>query len=113
MFFYNFQKIEASQQAAGTAFTVNSAGAHTTSDAGVSWNACYNGIQIGRVAMLNTYQQSPATLFVELQEIGVFRSDNNGTTWTEFTMPLTCGDLCAVVAHNTDPDLMFAFEGTG
>ncbi len=110
---YQFQKIAASQQTTGTAYTVNSSGVHGTVDAGTNWYACNSGIQLGRVALLNTYHQSPSTLYVELQEIGFFRSNDNGTTWTDLTMPITCGDLCAFAVHNTDPDLIFAFEGTG
>lgn len=55
----------------------------------------------------------PTTSFIEVDGVGVYASTDSGTTWEPKGYFVICGNVCDLVVHLTDPDIVLALEGTG
>ena len=47
------------------------------------------------------------------EDLGIYSTTNNGSSWSLLGTPLSCGDVCAVVTPPGNPDIVYALEGTG
>lgn len=91
----------------------NNAGCYKSTTMGTTWAAAINGMYLGEINDIGLAPSSPATLYTEFENVGVYKTIDNGSSWDLLPTPSTCGALCAFGVHNTDPDIVFGFEGSG
>ncbi|MGX7668813.1 VPS10 domain-containing protein [Flavobacterium pedocola] len=65
----------------------------------------------GRVASIAFHPTQPNTLFVGAPAGGLWKSTDNGYTWTEYSIGLTRLGVSSIVVHPTNPDIIYV--GTG
>jgi photosystem II stability/assembly factor-like uncharacterized protein len=86
---------------------------YRSTNGGNDWFASHEGLYMTAINDFHVAPSLPTTMYIEQLDVGVCKSTNSGDDWTLLPSFLSCGNLCAVRAHNDDPDRVFALEGTG
>jgi len=104
----------AAHNANGTmVFTASSGGFFKSTNSGSSWVTSVAGMNMATINSFGIAPSMRSTIYTESPGIGIFKTTNNGATWTSLATPLACGNICAFVVHNTDPNNVCGLEGLG
>ena len=68
---------------------------------------------IGRVNCIAFHPTNPDILWVGLPSGGLWKTTNNGTTWTPLSDGLPAIGVSGIVIHPTDPDIIWILTGDG
>lgn len=96
-----------------TVLISTSLGLFKSTNGGENWAASDEGIYACRIPALAAAPSCPTTLFIEKQGCNVLDSHDSGNTWTDLPAFLICGNICALVVHRQNPDIVLALEGGG
>lgn len=105
--------IEVAAATPSTLFVSGKGGLRKSIDAGATWANAHNGINNSVVPALAVAPSMQSRLYVESEEIGVYASDDCGSTWQEKSYFVACGDIGELAVHPEDPDIALALEGAG
>jgi photosystem II stability/assembly factor-like uncharacterized protein len=108
-----FQGLAADWSNATRAFTGCLVGFYRSTTTGSSWLASNTGLLLGKIYAIAVAPTQPARAFIQIYGLGVWLTNNSGTTWTHLTTPLACGDFCGMVVSPTDANTVLALEGGG
>jgi photosystem II stability/assembly factor-like uncharacterized protein len=89
-------------------------GLFRTTNGGVSWDTATAGITMSRVSTCQSSNTAPATMYAQRHHMGVSRSTDYGSTWTnlpDFTSG--CLVLCGFAFHRTNANTVLTLEGMG
>jgi photosystem II stability/assembly factor-like uncharacterized protein len=89
------------------------AGFMKSTNSGSSWYESNNGILLAEIIGLGVAPSSPSTVFITFEDVAVYKTTNNGGTWTKCPSFSSCGDMIDFAVHNTDPNSVIALEGLG
>lgn len=96
-----------------TVLISTSLGFFKSTNGGENWAASCEGIYACSIPALAAAPSCPTTLFIEKQGYNVLDSHDSGNTWTDLPAFLSCGNICALVVHRQNPDIVLALEGGG
>ncbi|NQY29807.1 MAG: T9SS type A sorting domain-containing protein [Flavobacteriaceae bacterium] len=65
----------------------------------------------GRLTCITFHPTDPNTIFVGAPSGGIWKTTDNGLTWTEFSGGLTRLGVSSIVIHPTTPDIMYIATG--
>jgi photosystem II stability/assembly factor-like uncharacterized protein len=108
-----FMSVAADRASATKAFTGNNYGFFRSTSTGSTWSESNSGLVIGKILALGTTPGNPARFFMQMEDVGVYLTTDNGGSWTRLGTPLSCGDFCSIVVHPTNPNTILALEGAG
>jgi photosystem II stability/assembly factor-like uncharacterized protein len=109
----NAYSIAMSQSNAAITFFGDTKGVFKTTNAGSSWFDCNNGLNIGAIGSFTSAPSSGSTIYTSIKEVGVYKTTNNGSAWTLLPTPVSCGNIVEFAVDRTNPNLVFALEGSG
>jgi len=96
-----------------TIFISTSLGFFKSTNGGENWASSYEGIWACRIPALAAAPSCPTTLFIEKQGYNVLDSHDSGNTWTDLPSFQSCDNVCALVVHRQNPDIVLALVGGG
>lgn len=105
--------IAVSPSQASTVYLGNNMSLYCSTNSGTDWFPAHDGLYMTLINDFSVAPSMPTTIYIEQFNVGVCKSTNSGDDWTLLPSFLSCGNLCAVRAHNTNPDIVYALEGTG
>jgi photosystem II stability/assembly factor-like uncharacterized protein len=105
--------VYASRISAGLVVTTDAEGFFKSTNGGGNWYESNHGITIASASALSAAPSAPATIYTEYEGVGVYRSSDNGTSWTILPTPLECGAICEFAVHRTNPNNILGLEGLG
>jgi photosystem II stability/assembly factor-like uncharacterized protein len=105
--------IAMSQASSQLAYYGDSKGISKTTNAGSSWFDTNNNLSVGSICSFSTAPSSAATVYTSIEGVGVYKTTNSGTNWTLLPTPVTCGNICEFAVNNTNPNIVYALEGSG
>ncbi len=108
-----FRGLAISQTNPSRVYTSSYGGFFKSTNAGVSWVASNSGIFFGDILDFGVAPSLPSTIYTEFEDVGVFKTTDNGSSWTLLPTPSTCGALCAFAVNDGDPDIVYGLEGSG
>lgn len=92
----------------------NRAGVFKTTSGGTTWSLSSNGINLGLPVVAATAAPSlPTTVYIQVEDVGVYKTTNCGNSWIICPSFSSCGDMCAIAVKYTDPNYVMAIEGMG
>lgn len=94
-------------------FAGDNVGFFKTTNGGTNWVNSTNNLNVGAITNFAVAPSSGATIYTSFEEIGVFKTTNSGTNWTLLPTPVGCGNICEFAIDYTDPDIVYALEGSG
>lgn len=103
----------ASGTTAGRIYTANNVGFSRSSNGGSTWSASNTGMNIASIASFAVAPSQPSTMFSAVLGVSMYRTTDNGNSWTIKSMPVSCGSICALVFDRVNPATVFCFEGAG
>ena len=109
----SFMTVAADRTSSTNAFTGNNYGFFKSETTGSSWVESNEGLIIGKVLAMGDTPGNPSRIFMQIEDVGVFLTTNDGDSWTRLGTPLSCGDFCSIVVHPTNPNTVLALEGAG
>ncbi|MBC8428784.1 MAG: hypothetical protein H8D05_00920 [FCB group bacterium] len=90
-------------------YTGSTSGFFRSNDEGYTWDINNSGLLVGNVMCI---EYMNGEIFLNMEDLGLFKAtDGAELNWTEVTMPLDCGNFCAL--ESTGADTILAFEGSG
>jgi photosystem II stability/assembly factor-like uncharacterized protein len=93
-------------------YTGGSEGFFKTIDGGNNWYESNNGMNLRSINALGSAPSSPAaTIYTEFEDIGVYKTTDNGLIWISQPTPSECG-VSAFAVHNTNPNIVLVL-GSG
>jgi photosystem II stability/assembly factor-like uncharacterized protein len=105
---------------ATTVYAANNSGFYRTSNGGNNWVHSSYGINLARIPDFDIAPASPSVIYAiglegswSAADVSLYKTTNNGVEWSIFSVPLSCGYLCAVAVNSTDPSTVLALEGMG
>lgn len=107
------RNVAVGQTQVNTVYAANNVGCYKSTSAGASWFPSNFGLFFASIGTMNIHRSVRSTIYVEFSGVGIYRSVNSGTTWTKLADFLSCGNICAIATHNTDPNSVLALEGSG
>lgn len=93
--------------------TGNNFGCFKTTDGGTLWSESNTGMYATAIDNFIIATSASNIIYMEIDEVGEYRTSDGGLTWTLLPDFLSCGLICAFVTANSDPDMVVALEGTG
>jgi photosystem II stability/assembly factor-like uncharacterized protein len=105
--------VYASRVASSLVVTTDAKGFFKSTNGGGNWYESNHGITIAAAGALSAAPSAPATIYTEYEGVGVYRSSDNGTSWTRLPTPLECGAICEFAVHRTNPNHIMGLEGLG
>lgn len=82
---------------------------YRSADEGGNWHKVTDApIEGGRISSLATSPAVKGVLYIAGSGLGVFRSENDGKTWSERNEGLPSRDVIAVAAHTTQAETVYA-----
>lgn len=109
----SFFDVRANQADPNDINAANNYGFFKTSNAGATWSAANTGINAAAVLNFTAAPSQPAVLYSEVEDVGVFKTTNQGGQWVLLPEFLSCGSLCGLAVHNGDPNTVLGLEGNG
>jgi photosystem II stability/assembly factor-like uncharacterized protein len=99
-------------------------GIFQSDDKGLSWHSknfglpgfSFSATTDSRLFSWDIYPPNPATMYLGVKGLGVYRSDNGGDTWhsvSGFWDELAGAEITSIVSGRTDPDLVYAGTRNG
>ncbi|HEX7320618.1 MAG TPA: hypothetical protein VF399_09740 [bacterium] len=88
-------------------------GIFKTTDAGSSWFDTNNNLNIGSIGSFAVAPSSASTIYTSFKEVGVYKTTNSCTSWSILPTPVGCGNICEFAVNNTNPNIVYALEGSG
>jgi photosystem II stability/assembly factor-like uncharacterized protein len=85
---------------------------HST-NSGSTWAASNHGITLASVLTLERAPSLHTTIYAALDMTGVIKTTDSGDSWVFLPEFLSCGNICSIAIHNTNPDIVLALEGSG
>lgn len=95
------------------AFAGDNVGFFKTTNGGSTWVNSTNNLNVGAILNFAVAPSSGATIYTSFEEIGVFKTTNCGTNWSLLPTPVTCGNICEFAVDYSNPDIVYALEGSG
>jgi photosystem II stability/assembly factor-like uncharacterized protein len=108
-----FRNIAVSQVQSDEICAGNNAGFLKTIDGGLSWLGSNAGMNVTAVHNFAVSRQSSPVIYLEVNDVGEFKTTDQGASWTMLPQFLSCGMICGFAVHNADPDTVYALEGAG
>lgn len=109
-----FYGLAVSRSSAAVAYTVNRVGCSKTTNGGSTWFASNSGMNFGLPIVDATVAPSaPLTIYTQVEDIGVYKTSDCGSSWTMCPSFSSCGDMCAIAVMYTNPNTVMAIEGLG
>jgi photosystem II stability/assembly factor-like uncharacterized protein len=102
-----------SQTSSQVAYFGDSKGVFKTTNAGASWFDANTGLCLGSICSFSTAPSSASTVYTSIEGVGVYKTTNSGTNWAILPTPVGCGNICEFAVNNTNPNLIYALEGSG
>ena len=93
------------------AWCPTTAGMQYTTDYGVTWAGRNSGIRSASIATISAPVWNPGRAYVEVENVGVFKTLDAGQTWQKCADFLSCGSVCGIGV--APPDVLYALEGAG
>jgi photosystem II stability/assembly factor-like uncharacterized protein len=108
-----FRTMAVSQTAPANAAAGNNVGFFKTSNGGSTWDESNHNMNINAIDNFTVSRSNPSVLYAEIGDVGEFKTTDSGASWVLLPDFLSCGSICGIAAHNSDPDTVFALEGKG
>ncbi len=102
-----------SQTSAQVAYYGGSKGIYKTTNAGGNWFDANAGLCLGAICSFSVAPSAAATIYTSIEGVGVYKTTNAGTNWSMLPTPVGCGNICEFAVHNTNPNIIYALEGSG
>ncbi len=96
----------------GTVYFGTKAGLFRSTDYGNNWENTTTGFSFNKVKVI-ALASDANTIYAECLDNAVYRSTDNGTSWTRCPEFLACGNLCGLAVHPDNPQTIWALEGSG
>lgn len=89
------------------------AGLFRSTDAGASWTPDASGLCYGIANALELAATAPPTLYAEMDDDAVYKTADDGATWTRCPEFLSCGNIIDLATHPAQPQTIWGIEGAG
>jgi len=89
------------------------AGFFVSTDQGSNWTPLIDDEPFAKVQTLSIAAADPNGVWIEYKDDGVYKSPDNGASWSRCTDFLSCGNICSIVTDPRDPQVAWALEGSG
>jgi len=96
----------------GAVYLGTTAGLFYSADYGNNWEDLTGDFPFNKVKVI-TLANDEGTVYVECLDNGIYKSTDNGNTWTRCSDFLACGNICAIGVNPNDPLDLWALEGSG
>jgi photosystem II stability/assembly factor-like uncharacterized protein len=88
-------------------------GVYKSTDRGNTWQSLTDNFSYAKVSSIGLSAAEPQTFYAEYKENAVYKSTNNGVSWLRCPEFLSCGNICNIVPERTNPQVVWALEGSG
>ena len=105
--------VEVSRAEPSNVFVGTEFGLFKSEASGRTWFVAHHGIYNTTIPAVALNPSQPSTLFIEHDGCGVYASYDRGDGWQDLGYFVACGNVCDILFHPTDPDLVLALEGAG
>lgn len=96
------------------AYVANRCGCCKTTNAGSNWFSSNDGMNLGLPIVDATVAPSaPLTVYTQVEDIGVYKTTDCGSSWDLCPTFSSCGDMCEIAVMYTNPNTLMALEGLG
>ena len=96
------------------AYACGSSGIFRTDDGGTNWATAHTGMRISSITTISVNAQNPQNVYLEMDEIAVFKSTDCGNIWERCSDFLSCGNICGIgIVPGVESDILYALEGKG
>jgi photosystem II stability/assembly factor-like uncharacterized protein len=96
----------------GTVYFGTTVGFYRSTDYGITWENTTNTISFNKTTVISLASDN-ATVYTECLDNAIYRSTDNGASWERCPEFLSCGNICAIAVHPSDPQTVWALEGSG
>jgi photosystem II stability/assembly factor-like uncharacterized protein len=103
----------ASTTMASNVYCIDLFGFSRSTNSGSVWEKSNHGITLASVLTLERAPSLRTTIYAALDLTGVIKTTDSGDSWAFLPEFLSCGNICSIAIHNTNPDIVLALEGSG
>jgi len=94
-------------------YTGTPVGFYRSTSSGTSWSVSNTGLYLGKIYAFGIAPTQPSRIIMQVYGMGIWLTNDNGSSWTHLTTPLTCGDFCGIVFSPSSANTILALEGSG
>ncbi|HEX7319565.1 MAG TPA: hypothetical protein VF399_04315 [bacterium] len=98
---------------ANMVYLASANGFFKSTNGGSNWLLSVAGMNMATINSFGIAPSMRSTVYTEAPGIGIFKTTDNGASWTSMPTPLSCGNICAFAVHNTGPNNVCGLEGSG
>jgi photosystem II stability/assembly factor-like uncharacterized protein len=113
---YGVESVVVDPAQPSTVYAGGSGGVAKSTDSGMTWSPLATGdtrlLAIAPSKPSRLYRAGSTTIDVYFQAVGLFRSDDGGTSWTLLQLPEKFGGVLAIVVDPVDAQSLWIISGT-
>lgn len=102
--------LEVAPATPSTLYTATYLGLFKSTDSCSHWSTCHNGILNSDICAISISRSNPSIIFAEHVSWGVRATTNGGTTWLDKGYFVDCGNLCDILIHPTNPNIIYGLK---